>query len=375
MICIIGAGVAGVMSAYFLNKKGAKVLLIDRADYVASGGSGAAGAFISPKIGKGSKLQKLTNEAFNFASKFYKENFSQHFLQSGILRIPKDSKDARRFLNDYKEFNYRPYEYWDSNRLKEIGLNSEFGGFYFPNAGDVDAKALCQEAIRGIEFKSLDIKSIEFLNGKWHIRSNRDSLEANYLILATGYESNLIDLEYMGIKGLWGSRGDFTLDRDFSISIHKDFSISAKRDGYVKIGATHIKAPNPCLVCSGKPLEPLEIKAKELLDSCNLKLLRVLCGMRSTSRDHSPLLGSVIDTKKMLTLYPNIQKGAKVEPIYHPNLSIINGLGGRGFVFAPLLAKILSEYILEDKPIDETLKPDRLFWKWVRRLNSLKRNS
>jgi len=61
---IIGAGISGCCSAYALQQKGQKVLVIDRSAVAASGGSGAAGAFVSSKIGKVSALQVLTNEAF-----------------------------------------------------------------------------------------------------------------------------------------------------------------------------------------------------------------------------------------------------------------------------------------------------------------------
>ena len=56
---VVGAGIAGCSSAYFLKEKGLKVLVIDRSGVAASGGSSAAGAFVSPKIGKGSNLQGL----------------------------------------------------------------------------------------------------------------------------------------------------------------------------------------------------------------------------------------------------------------------------------------------------------------------------
>jgi len=62
-IVVVGAGIAGLSAAYFLAKASLKPLLVDRSAGVATGGSGAAGAFISPRIGKGGALQSLTNEA------------------------------------------------------------------------------------------------------------------------------------------------------------------------------------------------------------------------------------------------------------------------------------------------------------------------
>ena len=47
---IIGAGIAGATTAHMLTQKGQSVLVLDK-NGIASGGSGAAGAFVSPKIG------------------------------------------------------------------------------------------------------------------------------------------------------------------------------------------------------------------------------------------------------------------------------------------------------------------------------------
>ena len=66
-IVIVGAGVAGCALGYFARLAGKRVLVIDRASGVATGGSGAAGAFISPKLGKKSALLELTNLAFEFS--------------------------------------------------------------------------------------------------------------------------------------------------------------------------------------------------------------------------------------------------------------------------------------------------------------------
>jgi len=58
-------------------------------DKIASGGSGAAGAFLSPKISSGSLYTAFINEAFEFSIKFYKDNFSEFLEQKGILRLLK----------------------------------------------------------------------------------------------------------------------------------------------------------------------------------------------------------------------------------------------------------------------------------------------
>jgi tRNA 5-methylaminomethyl-2-thiouridine biosynthesis bifunctional protein len=91
--------------------------------------------------------------------------------------------------------------------------------------------------------------------------------------------------------------------------------------------------------------------------------------MRSGSRDYFPVVGKVIDSEYMLSRYPKIKRGLKrFEFKYINNLYVLNGLGGRGFVLAPLLSKWLIEHIIDGSAIDKRVEPDRLFLKWARRL-------
>lgn len=362
---IVGAGVAGCNIAYALHKRGLKVLIIDQARSAASGGSGAAGAFVSPKIGKASPLQQLTNEAFSFAVEFYQTEFPAFFHQTGVIRIPKDSKDNEKFAT-YRAFNIDGFEDVSAQEIQTIGIESELGGFLFDEAGVCDAKELCFALIRDIEFKSMHVRTIKQEQDGWTINNQEQS---KYLILATGYQDKLIDLRYMGIRGTWGSRGDFKSSLNVTKSIHKDLSISKNMNGVIKIGATHNKAQAPCLACHNEPLAPLLQKASNLIDLSQLELLEVFCGMRSGSKDYLPLVGGVVDVEYMFRHYPKLTSGQKVNELKMlNNLFIFNGLGGRGFVFAPLMAKYLAKHIISGEAIDPRIDPNRLFLRWVRRL-------
>ena len=173
-------------------------------------------------------------------------------------------------------------------------------------------------------------------------------------------------MRYMGIKGLWGSRGDYLTASELPVSLHKTLSVSSTREGIVKIGATHVKHPEPCRICDGQPLAGLFAGASELVDTSDFRLKEILCGMRSGSRDFFPVAGEVIDVPYLLEHHPAITRGAKPELRYLEGVYVLNGLGGRGFVFAPLMGRWLAERIASGTPIDRRVHPDRLFWKWVR---------
>jgi len=362
---VVGAGVAGCNIAYMLHQRGLKVLIVDQACDVASGGSGAAGAFVSPKIGKASALHTLTNDSFIFAKEFYKKYFPSFFHQSGVVRIPKDAQDNEKFAL-YREHNIDNFQDFSSQDIESIGIQSTFDGFLFDEAGFCDSKELCGALIKDIEFKSMDVRNISKSENGWSVN---EKLHTRYLILATGYKTNLVNLDYMGIRATWGSRGDFKTTLSVTKSIHKDLSISQNVEGMIKIGATHNKAHAPCLSCHNEPLKPLLQKASQLIDTSKLELVQTFCGMRSGSHDYFPLVGGVVDVEYMFANYPNLKRGQKAELKMHKNLFVLNGLGGRGFVFAPLMSEMLAKHIVDDAKLDERINPNRLFLKWCRRLN------
>lgn len=358
---IIGAGIAGASIAYFLRLKGQKVLVVDKKG-VARGGSGAAGAFVSPKIGKGSPLQRLTNEAFSFAKDFYLQNFPEFYHQTGVIRIPKDEVDAQKFTS-YEEFNTNKYEMISSESLSKMGIHTPFDSFYFEEAGVCDAAALCEALLTGIECLELNVSEIIFDNGLWQA----ERYLSNSIVLATGYENDLVDMRYMGVRGTWGTRGDFATSTQLAVSMHQSMSISASMNGVIKLGATHEKLVKNPVSCQDKQALGLQEKASSLVDVADFELVETFCGMRAGSKDYFPLIGKVIDTEFMLEHYPAITKGAKSPLSYRDSLFVCNGLGGRGFVFGPLMGKMLAEFIVDSKQVDPRVDADRLFLKWCRR--------
>jgi tRNA 5-methylaminomethyl-2-thiouridine biosynthesis bifunctional protein len=361
---VIGAGITGCCSAFFLKERGVDVLVIDRSKVIASGGSSAAGAFISPKVGKGSPLQILTNEAFEFAKDFYREYFPKYFHQTGIVRIPKDDEDSKKF-KIYEKYNQAKQQQIRIDELKKNAIKSSYDSFLFYEAGVCDAPKMCKAILRDIPYMQYDVERLEYINGIWEI----GEIGAKRIILATGYENTLFDMRYMGVRGTWGSRGDYETDLKLNISMHKQVSISANINGIVKIGATHNKAKEPCIVCDGKPLKELFKTASTMVNTSDFRLKETFCGMRSGSKDYFPLLGEVIDVPYMLEKYPKIIRGQKINKFKKiKNLYIANGVGGRGFVFAPLMGKMLADVIMDDKDIDRRVTPDRLFLKWCRKL-------
>ena len=74
-------------------------------------------------------------------------------------------------------------------------------------------------------------------------------------------------------------------------------------------------------------------RIKEII-SCDFEIVEHFAGVRPTVKDRRPLLGT----------YSN-----------HDSIHILNGLGTRGVMLGPAMAKALFENIEYQKPLDSTI--------------------
>ncbi|MDP3301504.1 MAG: FAD-binding oxidoreductase [Sulfuricurvum sp.] len=336
-VIIVGAGINGCTSAYFLSQAGLKVVLVDKTG-IASGGSGAAGAFISPKFYKQGPLKELMDVAYDEAMLFYSTALSSHILLKPLLHMSQDENEEPVYLEQ---------------------------------GAVVDARAACEALAEGIDFYRLDIQSPFYRDNMWHC----GDLQSSHLVLTIGAYPKILPIDYVGLRGIWGHRIDITTSSDVPHIFHHYVSISPTlKEGVVAIGATHDVHYSPFDsdttydIESGRAL--LLENASKTLKLDNIKILKDYTGLRSGSNDYMPMLGSLVDTGATQALHPHLQHGKAVDSkefVYYPHLTMINGSGGYGFVLAPYLAKRLKEYLVDGIPLDESISPSRYFPRWAKR--------
>jgi len=357
---IVGAGSAGAHMAYFLNKKGANVAVLDMFG-IAKGASNAAGAFVSVRLGRGGVLQRYTNQAFKFSVDFYKNK--DLFYQTGILRLPKDEDDAKKF-QEYKNFLDVDFEEKKASDLKELkDYAKKYGGLFFKEAGLVDAKEVCETLLKDIKVINKKVENIKKIKDIFYV----DDIKGKSVILATGAWEELLP-KFLKYSKVAGFRFDVDSDIDLPYSVHKRVSISSKIKNKIIIGATHTRVDS--IQCPAKPNSFLMDEAKKMVDFKKLKILALYCGVRASIYDHLPVIGEVIDLDRSIDKYPILLKGKKIDPndlIRVKNLYIIGGLGGRGFVFGSFMAKKLVDFIFENKVIEKELNIDRIFFRYIKK--------
>ena len=370
---IVGAGAAGCAVAHFLKKAGKSVAIIDR-DGIASGASGAAGAFLSPLAGKKNLYNSFVNDSLSFSLDFYKELSSESFIKKGVLRVA-DENFSKDRLNEIEN------EHYSSEKLQALSIDfKEIDGFFYKDAGHINPAEISKKMIEGCDFYKKEILELKYENTIY----NADGIKAKNIILTQGVSGSLVDAPYIELSPIFGLRIDAKTSTKIPFNIHKSISISTnKRDNTIAIGATQQRHDSKEMLCNTScdkcsfyvddekaQVEYLLEKASELIELRDLEVIKIYKGARASIKSYFPVVGELIDYDATLEKYPSIKNGTKIPKgslLYHPNIFIINALGSRGFVFAPYLAKILSQYLLEKTEIPEEISTQKLFFKYARK--------
>ena len=375
---IVGAGIAGCSLAHFLSKYSKSVLLIDKNEDVAFGASGAAGAFLSPLLGKPNKFKDLVTNALKFSMNYYKKYFSDDLINCGTCRIPKNQEDEEKFQTyiPYMDFKYKKFE----------------EGYLFEIGSVVKPYEICKKLSNDTsKLFDYEVEKIEKNDDFWFIN---DEIKTKNLFLSTGADISLIEEKYLDIRAVWGQKIDVFTTTKVEVNYHKECSLSiSNKDGMVSIGATHHRFDDE----KQKSSYDLKLKninklkhndytnnimqedVKELLKKANdikilndIKVLDIKIGARASSVDYFPMLGKLVDSQKSFEKYPHLKNGFQIKNENLElinNLYILNGVGGRGFVLSLYLANKLVENIFNNEELEEEITNFRLFKRWAKKQN------
>ncbi len=369
-VAIIGAGICGCSSAYFLTRAGLNVALID-AEGIAAGGSGAAGAFVSPKFVKSGPVKELSEDAFTFALEFYRENFKHETQFSQLLHFANDNLSNERVAY-FKEHTALHQGEIDPryNALLQP-QTKEYEHIVLKECALVDSHGVCQEMAKEATFFKLHVDSIAYDNGSYTM----GNIQAKKVVLATGAYRHLFPMPYYEPRAIFGHRITIKTTTQNPLNMHQFVSISKSNEAQeLAIGATHDVHYNPLTSKESYDLEAgrseLLANAQKTLKLNDVEVIADFTGLRSASIDHLPLVGSVVNSEKTVEKLPKMLKGRRYkehEYEYFDNLYLINGVGGYGFVLAPYLAKMLCEAIVDGDTIAPALQPSRFFRRWIKK--------
>jgi len=339
---VVGAGLSGITVAFHLIKKGKNVTLVDNG---LNHSSLVAAGQINPLVFRRMTKSWRVDDFIPYLTSFYKEfetlTDAKFFIPIQIRRIFSSLHEKELWLKKQQRDDFKNYmEIIDeADEMYDLTIN-EFGTGRIKNSSYIDAKSFLENSKKWLSEKgailneSFDYNAFNPLNGDY-----KGSVY-DQVIFCEGSSNNknpwFNNLPVETTKGevLTLSSSDFPTEE----SLNRKCFLLPIGDNKFRLGATYVwKTDN---------LTPTEEGKSELLEKLNFlsrkkyEFISHQVGIRPTSPDRRPIIG----------IHPKFEK-----------LAIFNGLGTKGYMIGPLLAKEFVDYLLEGNELDQEVKLERFF--------------
>lgn len=331
---IVGSGLAGISFAEVALKNNKTILLLDDKS---QNSSRVAGGLYNPVILKRFSEVWNAKEQLVLMNDFYdkvEEKLNKKFnFKMPVLRKFFSIEEQNNWFAASDKINLSPFLSTKLISKKYNSIDSPFDYGEVLHTGYVDT-ALLLDAYRQYLLKnnllreeSFDFSDIEFLDSGIQYKN----IQARHLIFAEGF--GMHKNSFFNYLPLDGTKGELFIikapDLNLDVIVNTSVFILPLGDDLFKVGATYN--------WHDKTAEPTEEGKQELLErikeiiNCEFEIVEHFAGVRPTVADRRPLLGTH-------------EK--------HQSLHILNGLGTRGVMLGPSMAKALYDHIENNVPLD-----------------------
>lgn len=334
---IIGSGLAGISFAEIALQNNKSILVLDNSS---QNSSKIAGGLYNPVILKRFTVVGQAEEHLNIMHGFFSAlemrlNDKVDFKMP-ILRKFFSIEEQNNWFTASDKINLAPFLSTQLISKKYESIDSPFGYGEVLQTGYVDTAlllvkykehlikhksyieesfdySLLKEVINGIEYRGIQAKNIIFAEG-------------------FGMHAN----PYFKHLPLDGTKGELLIIKApklaLDVVVNASVFILPLGKDFFKIGATYDWNDKTDIPSEEGKKELVE-KIKELIN-CDFEIVSHFAGVRPTVKDRRPLIGT----------HPN-----------HSRVHILNGLGTRGVMLGPAMAKALFENIEYQQPLDKEI--------------------
>jgi glycine oxidase len=342
---IIGSGLAGISFAEIALKNNKSILVIDDNSQISSR---VAGGLYNPVILKRFSEVWKAEEQLVLMEDFY--NQIEAKLQTKFnFRLP----ILRKFFSIEEQNNWfsasdkpllAPFLSTKLIHKKYNGIDSPHDYGEVLHTGYVDTALLLDKYQQYlIENELLLLESFQYEQ----LVINNDFVQykdyqARNVIFAEGF--GMHSNPFFNDLPLDGTKGELFVIKapklDLDVIVNTSVFILPLGEGLFKVGATYNWKDKTDLPTEEGKFELLE-RIQEII-SCDFEIVSHFGGVRPTVRDRRPMIGTHYD---------------------HKQLHLLNGLGTRGVMLGPAMAKDLFDYIENQKPLDPTIDIYRFYKK------------
>lgn len=334
---IIGSGLAGISFSEMalLNQKSILVM-----DNNSQNSSKIAGGLYNPvilkrfsEVGHAKEHLLIMNE---FLANLERKLDCKVDYKLPILRKFFSIEEQNNWFLASDKVNLAPFLSTKLISKKYSFIDSPFGYGEVLQTGYVDTGLLLEKYKAYLAKNNLFIEDsfdYAFLKEEFDGIRYKD-IQARHIIFAEGFGMHANP--YFNNLPLDGTKGELFIIKapslDLDVIMNTSVFILPLGNDLYKVGATYNWADKTDLPTEEGKIELVE-KIKEILN-CDFEIVKHFAGVRPTVKDRKPLVGTYLG---------------------HNSIHILNGLGTRGVMLGPAMAKALFENIEYQKPLENSI--------------------
>lgn len=342
---IIGSGLAGLNFAYYCEKHNKSFVVIDQP---LRSSSLIAGGMYNPVVLKRFTSIWKSKEQIDLAIPVYKEleiKLGTRFLyETQLYRKFASVEEQNNWFYACDQPDLAPFLNTDLTKTISDTIKSEYGFGEVFNTGFLDVKKFVlryQHYFAENKYLIRDSFAYDELIVYGEEFSYKD-IKAKHLIFAEGF--SMSQNPYFNNLPLDGTKGELLIvripDLELKYIVKSSVFIIPLGNDLYKVGATY-DWKDKTDVPTAEAKKELIIGLQKLVGG-DFEIIEHLAGVRPTVKDRKPLVGRHYE---------------------HNNMYLLNGLGTRGVLLGPFLAKSLYDAIEQKTELDQNIDIKRYYKK------------
>lgn len=375
-VAVIGAGIAGCSSAWFLASLGCEVHVFDRSE-VASGASGNPRGMLYPRLNAEKPLNdQLALRSYSFSLRHYAnlDLAEDAFRQCGLLQLgasPREHKRVHKVAARYAHLGLlQQVNAAEASELAGVTLTPDC--LYFAEGAWVNPVAACTAMLKHANIHlhtQQEIKTLSREDQGWQLQSATTRIteifDAVIVANATDAATLLPD------SGMWLNpvRGQMSM-MEAQPALQKlktilcgDGYLTPSHHGMHAMGATFAPGDSDMTVREEDNLSNLYMISKlspELNHLPSIKIPYARASSRCGSPDYLPYVGPLLSVSTLKSVTQEISQFSELPA--PQGLYIHAAHGSKGLLTAPYCAAILARRLLNDAGIPLPQLTEDSFW-------------
>lgn len=333
-ILIIGQGLAGTALAWRLHERGVPFVIVDREEPVTC--SRVAAGLITPVTGMRLKVSWRFEVFYPEALRFYRRLGRllgrRFFFPRGYVRLLKNEQERQKWPKRLRDSEVGPFVHPQAPHLDPAVVTLPHEGFQQRHAAWLDTVTYLEASRRFFAdaYRKATVESGDVIDDAEGVAWNGQRF--SHVVWAQGWQAAQHPLfKWVPFQNALGTiltaKADLQGERRI---LNRGCWVIPRADGTLRAGSTYEWTyPDPS---AGSPdmLADLEKKLRDLL-AVPVEVRESQSAVRPIIKSRQALLGA----------HPS-----------HPRVFFFNGLGSKGSLRSPWLAKHLVDHLLDGTPLD-----------------------